>query len=692
MTTQQKISLALQQHRAGHLDDAADVYREVLKDQPDQPDALHLLGMIHNIRGEYEEAVRLIEKAIAAHPKSAQFHFNLGAALANLGRLDKAADAFQRATELDPKNADAFANLGNAMRRMHRPKEAIAACRRALQLKPNYLEAMITLGNALTDFGQKDESIQVFRKALALQPNSVTIRNNLGIALATWGDNDGAIAEYEAAILIEPERPELYSNLSNALRDKGMLDEAIAACRRAISLRPEFADAHTNLGQFLGAVGRLEWAIDICRRACKLRPGDPVAGSNLLFNMQFSPNYSWESLLDEHKEWNRRFGEPPKELVRPHENVRSADRRLRVGFVSPNFSVHCQSLFTTPLLKHHDRDQVEVFCYSDTGRVDAVTEELKRSADQWRPLGYVSPAELADLVRGDRIDILVDLTMHMGGGRLLTMAMKPAPVQVTWLAYPGTTGLGTMDYRLTDPFLDPPGRHDKRYTEQSVRLADTFWCYDPYGMGMKVLPEVGPLPAEKNGYVTFGSLNHLRKTNSGVMALWGRVMRETPGSRLLLLAPPGEARRWVLEGMREHGIEADRVDFVTRQSQELYLNEFNRIDLCLDTFPYNGHTTSLDSMWMGVPVVTRIGATVVGRAGWSQLSNLGLTELATDNDDAFVEIAKSLAGDLPRLAELRRTLRERMSQSPLMDGMRFAKSMEQSFRQMWEKWIGSGGG
>jgi protein O-GlcNAc transferase len=692
MNIQQKLSLALQHHRAGSLDNAAEGYRQVLKDYPDHPDALHLLGMIHHQREDHEEAARLIEKAIAANPNSPQYHFNLGTSLANLGRMKEAADAFQRASQLDPKNALAFGNLGNALRRMGKATEAVAACRRAVKLKPNYVDALMTLGNALTDLGQRDESISVLRQAMAIQPDSAVIRNNLGVALSMWGDADGAIAEFEKAIQLDPNKPECFSNMGNALRDKGKLDEAIAACRQAITLRPDYADAHCNLGQFLAAVGRLEWSIDVCRRACKLRPDDPVQASNLLFNLQFSPSYSWASILDEHKEWGRRFADPLKRAIRPHENVRSAGRRLRVGYLSPNFCLHCQSLFTSPLLKHHDRDQLEVFCYSDTARSDAVTDELKSHVDHWRPLGGMIAPELADLIRGDRIDILVDLTMHMGGGRLLMMGLKPAPVQVTWLAYPGTTGLGTMDYRLTDPYLDPSGRHDQRYTEQSVRLADTFWCFDPHGMQTKVLPDVGPLPAEKNAYITFGSLNHLRKTNSGVMALWGRVMQATPGSRLLLLAPVGDARRWVLECLKEHGIDADRVQFIARQPHDAYLNEFNRIDICLDTLPYNGHTTSLDSMWMGVPVITQIGPTVVGRAGWSQLSNLGLTELAADNDQGFVDIATALAGDVSRLAELRRTLRERMSQSPLMDAKRFARSMEQSFRSMWEKWLGSSGG
>jgi predicted O-linked N-acetylglucosamine transferase (SPINDLY family) len=687
MTVNERLALALQLHRSSRADEAEAACRQVLQEQPKHPDALHLLGMIFQQSGQHEEAVRLIEQAIAAYPVSAQYYFNLGISLANLGRMLKAAEAFDRSTQLDPDRAATFANLGNALRRIGKPGEAAAAFRRAMELQAGYVDAMMGYSNALLDLRRRDEAIAVLREAAALDPDSGAIRNNLGLALAGQDDIDGAIAEYETGIRIQPELAELHSNLGEALRMKGRFDDAMAACRQAIALRPDFADGHCNLSQLLGAVGRVERSIAACRRASELRPHSSSLASNLLFNLQFSREYGWEAILEAHKDWGRRFGEPLRETIRPHENERSASRRLRIGYVSPYFCLHVLALMESPLFGSHDRDQVEVFCYSGAERPDAVTEEIKAKADVWRAVARMKDEELAELVRKDRIDIVVDLAMHMGGSRLLMMARKPAPVQVTWLAYPGTTGLGTMDYRLTDPYLDPPGQHDERYTERSIRLRDTFWCYDPHGMGDRTLPDVNSLPAERNGHITFGSLNHLRKMNGQVAALWSRVMHRTPGSRLLMLAPEGEARRSVLDMLREEGIEPDRVDFVARQERAAYMGVFGRIDICLDTVPYNGHTTSLDSMWMGVPVVTRIGPTLVGRAGFSQLSNLGLTELAAESDDRFVEIATGLAGDVLRLRELRRTLRPRMESSPLMDSGRFARSMESAFRRMWEDWL-----
>jgi predicted O-linked N-acetylglucosamine transferase (SPINDLY family) len=342
-------------------------------------------------------------------------------------------------------------------------------------------------------------------------------------------------------------------------------------------------------------------------------------------------------------------------------------------------------------LASHDRGQFQVYCYADVAGPDPVTARLRNGADIWRPIAAMSDQAVADLIRADRIDILVDLTMHMGNARPLVLARKPAPLQVAYLAYPGTTGLTSIDYRLTDPYLDPPGQYDDCYTEQSIRLPHTFWCYDPLAtdIGTDPPPQPGPLPAMANGYVTFGCLNNFCKLNDGVLELFSRVLGRVDRSRLLLLAPHGQARQRTLDRLARGGVADDRVQFVDLQPRRDYLAEYRRIDIGLDTLPYNGHTTSLDSLWMGVPVVTRVGATVVARAGLSQLSNLALTELIAWSDEQFVEIAVQLAGDLPRAAELRRTLRPRMMASPLTDADQMARHIEAVYRSIWRNFAAS---
>jgi predicted O-linked N-acetylglucosamine transferase (SPINDLY family) len=387
-------------------------------------------------------------------------------------------------------------------------------------------------------------------------------------------------------------------------------------------------------------------------------------------------------IYEEHRRWNQQHAEPLKKLIQPHTNNRDPDRRLRVGYVSPDFREHIVGQNLLPLLREHDHQQMEIFCYANLVRADALTEQFRRYADVWRSIAGLSDSQAVDLVRHDRIDILVDLTLHSAKNRLVVFAHKPAPVQVTFAGYPGSTGLDAIDYRLTDPYLDPPGLNDHFYSETSIRLPDSFWCYEPLVTELAV----NPPPAQTDGHVTFGCLNNFCKINEPVLRLWAQVLKTIPRSRFMMLCPEGSHRQSLLDLMQREGIHPDRIKLIARRPHLQYLELYHRIDVGLDSFPYNGHTTSLDSFWMGVPVITLVGQTVVGRAGLSQLTNLGLTELIARTPEQYVQIATDLAGDLPRLAELRRTLRGRMRASPLMDAPRFARNVEAAYRQMWRNW------
>jgi predicted O-linked N-acetylglucosamine transferase (SPINDLY family) len=333
-----------------------------------------------------------------------------------------------------------------------------------------------------------------------------------------------------------------------------------------------------------------------------------------------------------------------------------------------------------PLLSNHDRERFEIYCYAHLARPDEVSQRLADHADGWRLTYGASDAQVAQMIAADGIDILIDLTMHMANGRPMLFAGKPAPLQIAWLAYPGTTGIPAIDYRLTDPWLDPAEQGNGPYTEQSLHLPDTFWCYDP--LTRAIAPNT--LPAFDAGYVTFGCMNNFCKVTDGTLDLWGRVLAHLPSSRLLLLSPAGRHRERVLSVLGEHGVDATRIEFTEPRPRMDYLRHYHRIDICLDTIPYNGHTTSLDAFWMGVPVVTMVGDTIVGRAGWSQLNNLGMPELAAFDAQTFADIACNLAGDLPRLARMRQSLRGRMEASPLMDGPRFARAMEGIYERLFK--------
>jgi protein O-GlcNAc transferase len=747
------LAVALQCHQAGRLPEAEQIYRQILAVEPNHADALHLLGVIAHQQGKCSAAVEYIERAIGLNGRVASYHLNLGNvwkdqgkfntavacyqralqlnprfgaahnnlgnALKELGMLDEAADCYRRALELQPGNSGAHNNLAAVLKDQGKLDEAITCWRRALEIDPRYAEVHNNLGVACKDQGMLEEAVSCYRRALELKPDFADAHNNLGVALTHQGILDEAVACCRCAVELKPRAAEPHNNLGNALRERGKLreaiasyrraldlrpeyaealnnlgnglkedrqpDEAVACYRRAIELRPDYAEAINNLGVALKDQGMLDEAISCCRRALEARPDLAEVHSNLLYAQIFSPDYDARLFQEEHRRWNLRHAVPLAQHIQPHANDRSPHRRLRVGYVSPDFRDHCQALFTVPLFLSHDHENFDIICYADVLRPDAITERLKSHADVWRNIVGLDHQRVAEMIREDRIDILVDLTMHMARNRLLVFARKPAPVQVCWLAYPGTTGLSTIDYRITDPYLDPPGLDDGCYSEESIRLPDAFWCYDP----LASQPDVSPLPAAERGHITFGCLNNFCKLNAGVLKIWAEVLIRVEDSRLVILADEGAYRQRTLDLLAAEGITGDRMTFVARQGRPQYLQYYHGIDIGLDTVPYNGHTTSLDALWMGVPVVTLVGPTVVGRAGLCQLVNLGLSELIASSPEQFVRIAAELARDLPRLGGLRATLRNRMRASPLMDAARFARNLESTYRAMWQRWCTS---
>lgn len=607
------------------------------------------------------------------------------------GRLDLAVTAYQQALAINANIPALHFNLANVLTQLRRFDEAIASYRNTLALNPRIAEAQYNLGTALMHTGRPDQAVAAYRQAASLSPDHAQTYNNLGIALQELGRVDEALAAFAQAVAKDPKLAPAQSNQGNVLARLGRLDEAVAAYEKAIALRPDHAEVHDNLANSLKHLGRPDDAATVFRRAMAMRPDNARIHSDYLLSLLYHPDFDAAALLGEFRQWDGRHGRPLRAGIAKHENDRNGERRLKIGYVSADFRDHVIGWNLLPVLAAHDHAQFEIVYYANVARPDRITERYRGMADQWRDIARMTDNAAAKLIRDDRIDILVDLSLHTGGNRLLVFARKPAPVQVSYAGYPGGTGLSAIDYRLTDPYLDPPGQGDDQYVEQSIRLRDTFLCFDP---AMGDLPEVlepGPLPAHANGFVTFGSLNAFGKINDGVLRLWAKVLSQVPNSRLRLLAPPGSARRRVTAVLGDGGIAPERIGFVERQSRANYFRVYQTIDIGLDTLPYNGHTTSLDSMWMGVPVVTLLGQTIVGRLGWSELSNLGLTELAATDERQFISIAAGLAADLPRLAGLRASLRQRMAESPLTDARRFTRSMEVAYRDIWKRWCSQAG-
>ena len=653
LTLQQALGLALEQHRAGRLAAAEEIYRQVLGQQPDHPDALHMLGVLAHQVGRHAAAVDLIRRAIALNPSVAEYHHNLGTALRRHGRPDDAAAACRRALEIRPDYAEACNNLGNALRDQRRLDDALAAYRRALEIRPDYAEAHYNSGVVFGDQRRLDEEIAAYRRALAIRPEYAKAHNNLGTALKAQGQLAAAVAAYRAAIELQPENAMFHSNLGEALAKAGDPRGAIAALRRAVALDPDLA----------------------------------AARSSLIFHLQYLPEVGAAELAREQEQWNERHGARRNGDPR-HDNDPSPHRPLRIGYVSADLRDHVVGRTLLPCFEAHDRSAFELVCYSGTTPSDAIGERFRDGAAKWRETALLSDEDLAAQIRADRIDILVDLSLHTAGNRLPVFARRPAPVQISWLGYPASTGLPAIDCHISDPHLEPAGGG-----ETPLRLPDGWSCY----AAPESAPEPGELPAARHGHVTFGSFNNFAKINERVLALWAEILGRNEGSHLRLLSRTGRQEQAAAFFERRE-IAAHRVEFLPYHPQAggrgLFESfaRYRHIDIALDPFPYNGMTTTCDALWMGVPVVALIGDRPLGRASYSLLSNVGLPELAGHSEGEYAEIATSLAADLSRLASLRATLRARMKASPLMDAARFTRNLEAAFRSIWQRWCATRGG
>jgi len=681
-TIAEALAIAMAHHRAGQLDLAEEIYRRVLAAEPGEAEALHLLGLITYQRGQHAAALDLVGRAIALRPAEANYYNTQGEVYRALLRTTEAIDCYRRAVKLNPDCVVAHNNLGNTLRGLGRADEALACYRQAIGRKPDYADALVNLGNACQDLGRLDEAVASYRRAAELVPEHAVAWSNLGHALLMQQQISAAVECCRLAVELQPSLAEAHNNLGNALFMLGRLDEADACLRRALALRPNFAEALNNLGGLLKDRAQLGEALACYRCALAADPASAAAHSNLIYTLYFHTGSNAAAIAAEQARWVERHAAQFARQIAPHTNDCRPDRRLRIGYVSPDFRQHAVGMNLLPLLGHHDHQQFEVFCYDDTLRPDTLSQRLRQRADVWRGIVGLNDEQVAAQIRDDQIDVLVDLALHTARNRLLVFARKPAPVQVSFAGYPGSTGLRAIDYRLTDPQLDPPERDDPNAVDQAFHLADTFWCYEP----LDEQPVPSSLPALEVGHLTFGCLGNFGKLNAAMLALWARVLAQLERSRLIVRAAEGSHRQWARNLLAEHGVGPDRVEFVASQPYTQYLETYRRIDVGLDTFPYNGHTTSLDALWMGVPVVTRVGQTAVGRAGLSQLTNLGLEELAADTPERFVEIATTLARDLPRLAALRAALRRRMQNSPLMDAPRFARNVEAAYHAMWQRW------
>ena len=666
-------------------------YEKTLTLAPEDTAAMNNLGALLRNQGELSQAESIYRKLLKAAPNHPKALFNLGSLLCDQGRLEEAEASFHAALSVNPQYPEALLGLGRACREAGRLIEAGDAHIKALRIRPDSAEAHFNLGNIFKDLGRFEEASACYRQALAVSPDFAPALCNLGSTFREMGKTKEASACYQRALESDPDFAEAYNNLSILHTEQGRITEAIACCQKAQDLKADFAESYNNLARALKYSGRVEESIFWYQKSLSLAPETAFVHSNLLYALSYIEKTSPEDVYQAHRQWDERHAAAPERRFNDHSNTADPRRRMRIGYVSPDYRQHPVATFIEPILAGHDRSAFEVICFSDARKKDAVTRRLQRLADQWVDTAGITDQRLAAMIHTAGVDILVDLAGHTAGNRLAMFTLRPASVQVTYLGYPNTTGLATMDYRITDAWADPPGQTDAWHSEKLVRLEPGFLCYTP----PEKAPDVSLPPRRKNGFVTFGSFNNLAKFNSGVASLWADVLKAVPGSRLVMkfktLSDPA-VQQHVIDVFAENDVSSDRLSlrgFLPSAADHFRL--YNEIDIALDTFPYNGTTTSFEALWMGVPVVTLAGRTHAARVGVSILNGLGLSELIAGSRAEYIQKAAVLAQDCRRLAALRKALRPRMSSSPLMDGPGLARRLESAYRTMWRRWCAAKG-
>lgn len=667
----------------GRLPESERSYRRALELEAGYAQAHSNLGATLQHLGRMAEAEACYRQALLIDPNYAKAHCNLGALLHDLDRLEEAEASYRHALNLNPDDAEAHRNLGITLKDLGRLDEASASVRRALEIRPNHPDALGSLGVILFKSGRATEAEASLRRALELEPGDFKSHSDLAAVLIDLGRTDEAEISARRALEINPDLVEALTNLGVSLRDQGRLDEAEAAYRQALAITPNSADTLGNLGGVLHDLGRIDESMASYRRALAIDPDSTRTHSNLLFCMSQMVTIGPRELFAEHCQFGVKLESNLRSSWPTFSNRRDPERPLRIGFVSGDFRNHAIAYFIEPILTALARfPGLSLHAYSNHVIEDDVTQRLRANFEQWNSIGGLSDKAVATQIFSDDIDILIDLSGHTAKNRLAALARKPAPVQASWMGYPGTTGLTAVDYYLADGRYLPPGQFDDQYCEKIVRLPASA-PFVPSGEA----PPISPLPALQSGHLTFGSFNRVGKISHSVVSVWSQLLRALPESKMILGAMrEGERYESLTEWFEREGISRQRLDFLPRSDMKTYLGQHYQVDICLDTFPYNGGTTTLHALWMGVPTLTLVGNTTAGRTGASILGHVGLDEFVASSIEDFIQKGVSWAANLATLSEIRTDLRQRIGKSVISQPRLIAAGLEQALRTMWRHW------
>ena len=674
----QTFTEAVRRHQAGDLEAAETIYRKLLGEFPSHAPSLCNLGVLLVRQGKTAEAVQCYNLALASTPGYADAHFNLGNLHRRTGHVAEAAEQYRACIANNPQHSSASYNLGLCLASLGELDSAREAFRRVCDMEPTNADAHSRLGDAYIRSGKLEAGLTAFQRCVDLDPNNPRSHYNLGLALSNLSRTQEAHTHLQRALKARPDYPEAHNALGLNLEAQGRKDDALFHYQESVRLNPEFADGWSNLGSNLVEQGQTDSAIEALRESLRHRPQAPHIHSNLLLMLNYDSNLTPEKIRDEHLHWAELFTMQSLDAPDPF-TPHDPDRTLRIGYISADFRDHTVAGFIELLLTHHDRDKFEVYAYSNGLHPDATTEKLKQLADHWRPIG-AQPEELVfSTIQNDRIDILVDLSGHTAGNRLLLFGARPAVIQATLFGYPNTSGSAAIDVRITDEVSDPPGS-EKLYAEKLLRLPDVAWAYRPPDSS----PEITELPGLNRRAFTFGCLNNPAKISEECVNTWANLLHNAPGSRIVLLAGQSQSgAKRLFDRFTRAGILRDRIEIVSRMAKKDYFETYQLFDMALDPFPYNGGVTSCDALWMGVPFLAMAGSSYVSRQGVMLLQALGLEDFIAYTTDEFVELGRQWMKRRPELAEIRNGLRQRMEQSPLLDGQRYVRNLEAALRAEW---------
>ena len=608
----------------------------------------------------------LLEKALQRH---------------KAGYVTEAQVLYQRVLRDFPRNAKALHYLGVIEYQKKDYASAIKLMQESLKLGGNLPEWYSNLGLAFFERNQFDEAIRLYQKSLKLKPDVSEVHVNLGNALLRSHNQDGAESHYRQAIALNSKNPHAYNGLGVISSDKQAFSEAIESFRHALAVEPTNADALNNLGCALKAQGHIDEALDCYRKALSIKADSYSWFSNYLFSLHYKPELTPEEVFKEHRTFGKLFDAKRQSFIN---HTPLPDKILRVGYVSPDFRHHPVGYFLEGLLTQHSANEVEVYCYSDVINPDELTDHLKSLSPHWRHTFALDTQQLCELILDDGIDILVDLAGHTAGNRLAVFGLRAAPVQVTWLGYFDTTGLDTMDYIIADPIVI--SEHDHEYfIEKVVHLPGCYLNYRPASN----FPDITPLPAKKNGYITLGCFNNLMKVNPELVATWAIILKQLPNSRLVLknklLANP-DIRDSIRDQFIKHGIPSDRIYLYGPSAHLELLQTYADIDIALDPFPYSGGTTTCEALAMGVPVITLMGKLFVSRVSASILSCIGLDSCVTESPEHYIRTVVNLANSPSTLSSLREQMRDRMFSTSLGNAKLFTDNLQNTYRRIWWHW------